>query len=69
MCPFVAHEPFDDDRCRCPEHDPPGMIVLPEGCHTWRCPSCGMETPVIVRNPKCGGARSSDADRQFRCRV
>ncbi len=37
--------------CRDPAHDPPGMIVLPEGPHTHTCPSCGKESTIIIINP------------------
>jgi hypothetical protein len=49
---FVDFKPLPpDDRCRHPEHKPPGMIVLPEGVHTYRCPGCGEKTIITIRRP------------------
>lgn len=53
--PFIKHEPFSDpDKkvCRSKEHQPPSMMVLPEGIHTWECPECGRKQKIIVNNPK-----------------
>ncbi len=38
------------ESCKCPEHNPPGMIVLKPGLHIWVCPHCGQEQPVFVRD-------------------
>lgn len=35
------------------EHDPPTMINLRPGIHTWKCPNCGQETTFEVVNPIC----------------
>lgn len=51
--PFVGYEPIPfEQRCMSREHDPPTNIVLSDGTHTWKCPSCGKETVVIVSNPR-----------------
>ena len=50
--PFVDFVPPGDSwkqPCRSPEHEPPPMIVLRPGTHTWRCPSCGAERTINVR--------------------
>lgn len=50
--PFIDHKPpgngWVKPKCRSPEHDPPGMIVLKPGAHIWECPACGHETTVHV---------------------
>lgn len=39
-------------KCRHPEHDPPGHIVLAPGTYMYTCPGCGQETTVrIPRKP------------------
>jgi hypothetical protein len=45
--PFTEHI-LPPDVCRNPEHDPPGMIVLPAGTHIYECPECGKTTRVFV---------------------
>lgn len=53
--PFTSHEPFPHlEICDDPEHSPPGHIVLPEGIHTYECPTCGAQQQVIVQKPKLG---------------
>lgn len=37
--------------CRCPEHDPPGYIVLENGTYRHTCPECGYVTVFTVNNP------------------
>lgn len=39
------------EPCRHPEHEPPGMIVLPSGAHTWKCPGCGKTITFHVTRP------------------
>lgn len=34
--------------CRHPEHNPPGMIVLPPGAYEHECPGCGAKTVFTV---------------------
>ena len=62
--PFTKFKPFDDDKsgswsgkikpCVHPSHDPPGMIVLPPGEHTYQCPGCGKEvTFTVPERPIC----------------
>lgn len=46
--PFIDHQPPPPPPCRHPEHDPPGMIVLKPGTHTWECPGC-KQTQVVVK--------------------
>lgn len=40
-------------ECRDPQHNPPGMIVLPPGLHIWVCPKCGKETSVFIPEIRC----------------
>jgi hypothetical protein len=45
---FINYEPLPQvQRCRHPSHEPPNMIVLRPGVHTWQCPGCGHVTTVI----------------------
>lgn len=44
--PFIKHDPTVIERCNNPEHNPPGLIVLEPGIHTYQCPSCGEITTV-----------------------
>jgi len=47
--PFIKKKYVPEVKaCSHPEHDPPGMIVLPAGVHTWQCPGCGKETTFTV---------------------
>lgn len=39
-------------NCKDPEHNPPGMISLPDGTYEHECPSCGNLARVVVNNPK-----------------
>lgn len=39
--------------CRHPEHNLPGMIVLPAGLHTWQCPGCGHQTTFRINAVIC----------------
>lgn len=39
------------EPCRHPEHNPPGMIVLPPGLHTYQCPGCGEAHTFRVTTP------------------
>ena len=50
--PFIKHTP-PPKPCLSPEHNPPGMIVLPPGEHLYRCPSCGTETTIYVPQVTC----------------
>lgn len=34
--------------CQDKEHNPPGMIVLEPGVHTWKCPCCGHEQKIDI---------------------
>jgi hypothetical protein len=47
IMPFVDYTP-PAQACRHPEHDPPKMIVLPAGAHTYQCPACGHTTTFHV---------------------
>ena len=50
--PFIDHKPESEPRaCQHPEHNPPGMIALPEGTHTWQCPACGETKTIRVVKP------------------
>lgn len=47
--PFIpSNEPQKEETCHHPEHNPPTMIVLPEGRHAWQCPYCFKITSFIV---------------------
>lgn len=51
--PFIDHTPPKKrDFCRNPEHNPPTMVVLPDGTHTWQCPTCGETQSFTVQSPK-----------------
>jgi len=39
--------------CLSPQHNPPSMIVLPPGRHTWQCPACGHEVTFTVDGIIC----------------
>jgi hypothetical protein len=39
--------------CLHPEHNPPGMIVLPSGVYEHTCPGCGNKITFTVNNPIC----------------
>ncbi len=45
--PFIGYE--EEKICTNPEHNPPTMIVLPPGKHTYQCPSCGKITEFTVQ--------------------
>lgn len=58
--PFIRYEPlpeperhewFYNETCRHPEHNPPNMIVLKPGIHTYQCPACGHTQSITVQNP------------------
>jgi len=50
--PFTDYEPPPKKRvCRNPEHNPPRMLVLQEGTHTYKCPSCGETQTFTVTKP------------------
>ena len=51
--PFIDHKPPPPPPCRSTEHDPPGMIVLEAGEHTWQCPACGHKTTFTVQRAIC----------------
>lgn len=40
--------PWNPSPCPSPEHNPPGMIVLSPGWHTWQCPLCGKKQSIHV---------------------
>ena len=48
---IVKHVP----PCMSSQHNPPSMIVLPAGAHTWKCPACGHETTFTVGFVCCSG--------------
>ena len=55
--PFVPSQPDSSwllaSPCSSPEHDPPTMIVLPPGQHTYVCPNCGEKTTFVVPEIRC----------------
>lgn len=49
--PFVKYEQPNNSHikiCNSPEHNPPGMIVLEPGTHTYECPNCGRLQTIII---------------------
>lgn len=50
--PFTDFVPYDE-VCRHPEHNPPGLIVLKPGRHTYVCPGCGATALVDVPKVTC----------------
>lgn len=54
MPPFIDHTDFNEPKqCNHPEHNPPSMILLPSGIHTWQCPCCKKKTPVMIDKITC----------------
>jgi hypothetical protein len=55
--PFIPNPDPEKNKykppCTSPEHNPPGMIVLPPGEHVWQCPSCGEITKFTVSGVTC----------------
>ena len=48
--------PWGHTPCHNPEHNPPGMIVLPPGVYEHTCPGCGQITRFTVPpRPYCQG--------------
>ena len=45
--PFVDFQPIKEP-CMSPEHNPPSMMVLQPGTHTWKCPKCGAIQKINV---------------------
>ena len=39
--------------CNDPDHNPPSMIVLPDGVYRHTCPSCGSVVVFTVASPSC----------------
>lgn len=60
--PFIKHEEFPETEgkswsyerktCHHPEHNPPGMIVLKPGIHTYQCPACGEIQTITIQRPE-----------------
>lgn len=50
--PFIDFQP-DKPLCNSPEHNPPGLIVLQPGWHTWQCPQCGEIIRFHVAGVTC----------------
>lgn len=49
---FIKSEPLPrQEYCKHREHNPPGMIVLPEGIHTYKCPGCGKTQRIVIVKP------------------
>jgi hypothetical protein len=42
-----------EEKCQRPDHNPPSMIVLPDGFYLHQCTSCGKKTQFTVRRPTC----------------
>lgn len=45
--PFIDYQ-APAKTCRSREHNPPSMIVLKPGRHTYQCPDCREQTTVYV---------------------
>ncbi len=39
--------------CTSSDHNPPNMIILPSGSHTWQCPVCLVKTTFYVPEITC----------------
>ena len=52
---FTNYKPIKPIRyCTSKEHNPPGMIGLSPGIHTWTCPDCGQSQKIFVpEKPMC----------------
>ena len=46
--------------CRNPEHNPPTMIVLPDGIYEHTCPGCGQTTTFTVQRAVWCSKNDSD---------
>lgn len=54
--PFIDYQPPTDAKpCQHPRHNPPGMVVLPEGVHSYQCPGCGTVQEIRVSGPTLEG--------------
>lgn len=52
--PFTKYEKWAPRQfCKNPEHNPPTMINLPPGIHTYECPACGYTQTIKVQEPTC----------------
>lgn len=50
--PFVKFTPHEfEKQCRHPNHNPPSMIVLQPGVHTYQCPACKQEQTLTIHKP------------------
>lgn len=50
---LIDYKPLEpEEQCKHPCHNPPSMMVYPEGHHTYQCPGCGHITRFTVRYPK-----------------
>lgn len=58
-------------RCRHPEHDPPGHIVLEDGIYEHECPACGATQTFDVSRPTMAvtGSSKFHIRHQFDARV
>ena len=46
---FIDYKPpTNEKRCLDEQHNPPGLILLKPGEHTYKCPSCGEITIINV---------------------
>jgi hypothetical protein len=50
----------EEQTCRDPQHNPPGMIDLDPGIYEWTCPTCGKVTPVKVAPRPTLAAKRTD---------
>jgi len=47
--PFINHKLINPKEvCNSPEHEPPTLIHLEPGEHTWKCPMCGEEIVINI---------------------
>ncbi len=42
----------DSEICNCPEHNPPLMMVFPDGVYEHVCPRCKHKSHFTIRNPR-----------------
>ena len=50
---------WDKAPCISREHNPPSMIVLPNGRYEYTCPTCGQKTYFFVNRPSCQTRKES----------
>lgn len=51
--PFTGFEPPPPPPCRHPGHNPPNLMRLKPGTHTWTCEACGQSVTFTVPLVTC----------------